>query len=693
MVWFWGTATRMDGGGKAATVQSPTSDWWQRMLASDLPPNVAMPVDREVYTAHPDHTAPVLGHAFCIDPREDRGDVPRLDPLPQTVIMGIIDDGLAFANARFLKPSTDGLYQTRMAAFWNQDATCGNTRVGSGTNDTYTLPFGHDWTEAEINTSLFTYTDGAYPDPVAAYRKSEMSRAVAGVVKHGTHVMDLATGYDCDDTAANELGEVPADLALRRPIVAVQLAQYATENASGAFMLPFVTHAMDYILDRAVRLQPETGDRVPLVLNFSYGIYASALNGRAAMEEWIDDAVKAMWNDHGIPVWVVLPAGNSHMDRTHGEQTVGATRPDHHTPPLTLRHQPENKAPTVVEFWWPERTTSLEAYGMERVKGAKGGLTAKQRWQVIEYQSGLPSPLRIEIRPPQARDWIELPIDAVGFYHGVPLMLGGQTVAMAYHEALLSLGRKTMDLDERAVSVQLKLTLILAPSAFEQAINTAEFSQNEATLTAGNWDIRLWNEAAQGAETVAIRCQRNDTPFGFRPFGRQSRFEDANYRAVRPDGRPDETDTEGAWVLRRGTTNAISSGANTVRVGSVRIANLDRRAVPSNGTIAASVFSSAGDPANPHDGVDIAAASEVSAALPGVLGAGTHSGSRMRLSGTSASAPQVARWIAQELARPGIPPLRDALIAEAANSTASYFKDSYTPERTGARLLLGPGAR
>lgn len=158
MVWAWGTAQRMDAGGKTVSLQSPSSDWWLRGLSGDLPPNVATPVDRPTFTAHPDDTAPVHRRAFCIDPREDRGDVPRLDTLAQTVIMGIIDDGLAFANARFLKPGPHRQYRTRMAAFWNQDATCGNTRPTDG----YTLPFGHDWTEAEINACLFAYPDGPY---------------------------------------------------------------------------------------------------------------------------------------------------------------------------------------------------------------------------------------------------------------------------------------------------------------------------------------------------------------------------------------------------------------------------------------------------------------------------------------------------------------------------------------------------
>lgn len=684
MAWIWGTPSRMDGDGKAATVQSPASDWWLRGLRADVPPNVATPVDRVSKTAHPDDTAPVHRHAFCIDPREDRGDVPRLDPLPQTVIMGVIDDGIAFANARFLRPGPSDQFQTRMAAFWNQDATCGNTRPTQG----YTLPFGHDWTQDEINAGLFTYPDGPHPDPAFAYRQSQMSRAVAGLVQHGTHVMDLAAGYDAHDTTANTLGEVPADMALRRPIVAVQLAQLATQNASGAFMVPFVTHAIEYILDRAIRLQPETGDRVPLVLNFSYGIYAGAMGGTGALEEWIDAAVTAMWHDHSIPVWVVLPAGNSHMDRTHGEQQVDATRPAQHTPPLTVRHQPENKAPTVVEVWWPERTTSLGTYGLEGVKGVKNGLNAQERRRIVDHLATIPSPLRLELRPPGARDWIALPSDAVNFFHGVPLVDGARTVAMSYHEALLSFDRKD-------VSARLKLTLVLAPSAFEQAIDTLDFTQAETTLPAGDWELRLWNVDAEAPETVSVRCQRNDTPLGFRPFGRQSRLEDATYRATRPDGRADETDDHSTWVFRRGTTNAISTGAATTRVGSVRVSGLDRRDVATNRieTGGASVFSSASDPANPHDGVDIAAASEVSAALPGVLAAASHSGARVRLSGTSAAAPQVARWIALTLAKPDTAPSRADLITAAANSPAPYFADSQSPERTGARLLLGPGAR
>ncbi|HID68557.1 MAG TPA: hypothetical protein EYP31_09955, partial [Roseibacterium sp.] len=132
-------------------------------------------------------------------------------------------------------------------------------------------------------------------------------------------------------------------------------------------------------------------------------------------------------------------------------------------------------------------------------------------------------------------------------------------------------------------------------------------------------------------------------------------------------------------------------------VGSFRKSDIHRRLVASNHITngGASAFSSAAGPpdTNTRAGVDLGAASEISHTVPGVLAAGTHSGSRVRLSGTSAAAPQVARWIALALAKPNVAPLRKTLITEAANSAAPFFEDSFTPERTGARLLLGPGAR
>ncbi|SNR76984.1 hypothetical protein [Puniceibacterium sediminis] len=732
----WDSPVRADGGDNDAQILSPYSDWWLRTQAPSfiqgptlpfptpfltrgpvsIKGGTARPVDRALQTAHPKELAPVRPDSLCVQFKGSPG-FTALEPAPRKVIIGIVDDGIAFANARFLKRDNTGRYGTRLSALWNQDAAC---EAGRETNG-YVLPFGRDWVETEINERLFVRRDPVgLPHADTAYRLAEMQSALSRCAQHGTHVMDLATGYDCNDRSVDDFGETPAKMAHLRPIVAVQLARIATRDSSGAFMATYVTHAIEFILARTIHLQPEDSDapRIPLVLNFSYGIFAGPMNGRDQMEEWIDDAVQTMQDVHSIPVWLTLPAGNSYQSRTRGEQTIGCTRPDRQNPPLLLRRQPEDKAAAIVEFWWPEQETDFIGHNTTAQPDAPSdapasplptALTEETRKHIVEELSTRPSPLRLELRPPNAADWIALDIDGqhsqIDFFHAVPLVQhrGGKDilVGMAYHEVLQSLPRKNVDKADgkRPLTEQFKLTLILAPTLFEQPLETVEFQQEPASVPSGTWEIRLWDTREIEPQKIDVRCQRNDTPFGFRPFGRQCTLVDPNYSEYRPDGRPDDGDVPNAWVLRRGTLNAIGTGTSTIRVGSVRKSALSRRTLASNridngGT---SAFSSAGEPlaksgALRRASVDLAAVTEINHAAPGVLAAGTHSGSVFRFAGTSSAAPQVARWIAAMLANPQLKS-RDDLRRLAEISSADYFAASRTPERTGVRVLLGPRAR
>jgi hypothetical protein len=53
------------------------------------------------------------------------------------------------------------------------------------------------------------------------------------------------------------------------------------------------------------------------------------------------------------------------------------------------------------------------------------------------------------------------------------------------------------------------------------------------------------------------------------------------------------------------------------------------------------------------DGPDLAAVTDASPSLPGILGTGTYSGSVVRLNGTSVAAPQAVRALANEIAYGG----------------------------------------
>jgi hypothetical protein len=93
-----------------------------------------------------------------------------------------------------------------------------------------------------------------------------------------------------------------------------------------------------------------------------------------------------------------------------------------------------------------------------------------------------------------------------------------------------------------------------------------------------------------------------------------------------------------AVIRRDATCSSIANGTHTVVVGACT-ANAD--------TIEFSRYSSAGPSRNGRreQWPDLVATADQSVSLPGVLAAGTRSGVRVRMNGTSVAAPQVARQI------------------------------------------------
>jgi hypothetical protein len=171
-----------------------------------------------------------------------------------------------------------------------------------------------------------------------------------------------------------------------------------------------------------------------------------------------------------------------------------------------------------------------------------------------------------------------------------------------------------------------------------------------ACAPAGLWQLRI-KRLDSGAEPVAIDAwiQRDDNVHGFRRRGRQSYFDDPDYLRFDAVGRPVEEDQPGSYVRRAGTLNAIGTGEETIVVGGYR------------GSDGAPATYSPRGPEAPGDaaraGPDLMSVSERSVTRRGVLGAGTRSGAMVAMNGTSVAAPQVTRWIAEQMAagEPGTP--------------------------------------
>jgi hypothetical protein len=256
-------------------------------------------------------------------PMLENPDIPPTDWNDGTVVVGVIDDGIAFANARFR--TDDG--HSRVQCFWDQN----------GPHTPGTVPYGQEILKAQIDFWLDNTITGGQVDEDAIYRLSGLidfaqpgHKSAALRLAHGTHVLDLAAGGD------------PGPAPTKRPIIAVQLPVAATANQSGAGLENCVSDAIAYIQTRARLLGPN----LPLVINFSYGTIAGPHDGTFLLEQVIDNAIAAPLPTTNI----VLPAGNSNLGREH--EAFCFDEPDA-TIAMQWRVQPDSAAPAQMQVWLP----------------------------------------------------------------------------------------------------------------------------------------------------------------------------------------------------------------------------------------------------------------------------------------------------------------------------------------------------
>ena len=252
------------------------------------------------------------------------------------VVIGIIDDGLAFAHDRF----RNGL-ASRVEYWWLQD---GKYLPGPSN-----LLYGRELGKADIDALLLQCTSAGIVDEDELYQRAGLNdftfdsyKSAAWGLSHGTHVMDLACGFD------------PQDGRNDRPIVCVQLPARVTADTSGADLRPYAAEAIDYILNCADRIAKARGVGIlPVVINLSYGTIGGPHDGTSPFERFIDRRI-AQRKARGSTLDVVIPAGNSHLSRCHARVEFAATTS---RTKLRWRIQPDDQTPSFLDVWLPPRTT------------------------------------------------------------------------------------------------------------------------------------------------------------------------------------------------------------------------------------------------------------------------------------------------------------------------------------------------
>jgi hypothetical protein len=164
----------------------------------------------------------------------------------------------------------------------------------------------------------------------------------------------------------------------------------------------------------------------------------------------------------------------------------------------------------------------------------------------------------------------------------------------------------------------------------------------------GVWTVRLQNLLLTNRDSVQAWVARDDLILGYPRRGRQSIFDadcyqrfDAHGVAIEEDGPPP------CVVVRNGMINGIGTGALSLVAGGYAHKDLRLSSYSAAGPITPTGSGVLNPNRRKPDGVLVSDDSRVHA---GVIAAGSRSGSRLALSGTSIAAPRLARWVANRLA-------------------------------------------
>lgn len=505
------------------------------------------------------------------------------------VVMGIIDDGIAFAHERFRKVGGGGAIESRVEFWWLQDGVF----VPPPPNMP-PIPTGRQLSKAGIDPLLAACTHAGAIDEEELYRRAGLTdfqlyghKSAAWNLAHGTHVLDLAAGYDQN--------HAPDD----RPIVCVQLPVRTTADTSGATLFPWVHQAIHYILHCADRIAADRGVRhLPVVINLSYGYFSGPHDGTSPIEVMIDRIV-ARSKHRGVELRVVLPAGNSYLLRTHAEVSFGPGN-QNGVACLNWRVLPDGKTPSYFEVWLPYSAPPIAASRLEVTVTSPTG----QNWSVDELgaaQSFGPAPSYGELR--------------YSFKAG-PTQRG--------------MFRGTVN-------------------ATKHVVDSDPVPGAPALAPAGIWMVQLKNTGLAEGEIVDLWVQRDDSLYGFPPRGRQSYFDNPCYVRFDNEVRDNEQDDPACPVQRASTINAIATGQQPPVLGGFLRKEMRVAKYSSAGPITPAQAAAAPDPYRP----DAVLPTDDSLVHYGLLAAGSRSGSVVAMNGTSVAAPQIARAIANDLAAGG----------------------------------------
>ncbi len=490
------------------------------------------------------------------------------------VVMGVIDQGIAFAHERFRN-----LTGSRVAFVWQQAVL--PTVLG--------FPFpmpGLELKAADIDAAI----KNSSGDEAAVYRSvggldfsKDGYKPLAHRRSHGTLVLDLMAGAQRDVDEQN------------RPIIAVDMPEFAVGDPATSLLKPHAAWGLAYIMHRAGQLR-EPGEKLPVVVNLSYGPHEGPHDGTDPFEVFADLMITFFGPTHSTPLTIVLAAGNSRQGRVHAQAHVesGASKV------LPWRIQPGGRTESMLQLWLNT--------------GAQATVTLQA-----------PSGANISIKPPQSR--VPNPASPADTFSATYSLVNGRPC----------------------------FTLYTNPTEFNPGGGAFQ-----PLAEGGLWKVEVQNDGPKaidlqgwirrsdtqsGRRAKGRQSYFDDTHYArFTPSGHPVNFDPPP--AILPPPPPT------AMVSRRGTVSGIATGRHTLVIGGYRTSDVFPAGYSSQGPNP--------DASRVANTPNWLAPSEDSVTCRGVLSAANYSGGVSPISGSSAAAPQAARrwadlWIIQQ-GPPVLPP-------------------------------------
>jgi hypothetical protein len=296
-------------------------EWHKTVVRAELGPSVRLPGGVGRYVG-PDWKSEVADHEMASGSAR-----------PRRVVVGVIDQGIAFASDRFRHAG-----RTRIAYLWQQSMLTASTGWSSP---------GRELTGQEIDDALDRMRgdeDGVYRSIGGLDFSRPGLKSLGRIRAHGTHVLDTATG------------QVPGNGYLERvPIIAVDMPDEAVGDPACSQLTAHALLGLVYILVRAHSLRRFAEGTLPVVVNLSYGPHEGPHDGTGLLEQALDTLMVLM-RPRRTPLQVVLAAGNARQTRTHAHARLGPLASQH----LAWRLQPGSQSPSAMEIWFPAGASGLE---------------------------------------------------------------------------------------------------------------------------------------------------------------------------------------------------------------------------------------------------------------------------------------------------------------------------------------------